>query len=72
MTDYTSAHTTEHELEFIKEIALNGYKKTKNRPILALTGYIEAAKKRTKWGRIDKSNVLRYANIKLEDLLRGK
>jgi hypothetical protein len=71
MIDYTSLHHTEHELEFLKQLSLNGFKARHN-PIMALRGYLEASKKRVKWGKIDKANVLRYANIKLDDLLRGK
>ena len=65
----TKAHTTENEMEHIKGLSLNGFKKDSDNynPREALANYIRASAKRVRWGNIDKANVLRYA----KDLLAG-
>lgn len=50
---------TLHEKAFVARIGKNEK---------ALRGYLEAAKKRTDWGQINKANVVNYATILLESL----
>lgn len=53
------SHGTSHEKAFVARIGKNEK---------ALRGYLEAAKKRTDWGKINKTSVLTYATILLESL----
>ena len=66
----TKAHTTENEMEHIKGLSLNGFKKGSNNynPREALDNYIRASAKRVRWDNIDKANVLQYANALLAGL----
>jgi len=46
------AHTTQHEIAFIDRIKAD---------VKTLEGYIAGAKKRTRWGQIDRTLVMQYA-----------
>ena len=63
----TKSHTTENEMEHIKGLSLNGFKKCSDNynPREALANYIRASAKRVRWDNIDKANVLLYAKALL-------
>lgn len=71
MTEFIKRpHTTEQELDFIRELSRNGFiqRERKYDPKAALLGYMTGCQARTSWVGIDKENVLNYARVMLGSL----